>query len=96
MVSQYQFVGLPSEDSNAQLASFLDICDTFKINGVSADAIRLRLFSFSMRDKVKLWLSSLAPNSITSWDLLSKAFFIKYYPPGKTTKYHQDLAGFKQ
>ena len=66
------------------------------MNGVSADAIRLRLFPFSLRDKAKLWLSSLAPNSITSWDLLSKAFLTKYYPPGKTAKYGQDLAGFRQ
>ena len=65
MVSQYQFAGLPSEDPNAHLGSFLDICDTFRINRVSADAIRLRLFPFSLRDKAKLWLRSLAPNSIT-------------------------------
>ena len=51
MVSQYQFGGLPIEDLNAHLVSFLDICDTFRMNGVSSDAVRLRLFPFSLRDK---------------------------------------------
>src|SRR5262249_55144094 len=48
-----QFGRLPSEDQNAHIASFLEICDTFKANGVSKDAIRLRLFPFLLRDRAK-------------------------------------------
>ena len=45
-----QFRDLVYENLNSHIAKFLEICDTFKRNGVLYDAIRLRLFSFSLRD----------------------------------------------
>ena len=54
MMQQSQFGGNTIEDPNAHLASFSEICDTIKLNGVSEDAIGLRLFPFSLKDKVKV------------------------------------------
>ena len=51
-----RFNGDLKEDPNQHIANFLEICDTFKLNGVSDDAIRLRLFPFSLGDKAKRWL----------------------------------------
>ncbi|XP_039122091.1 uncharacterized protein LOC120258717 [Dioscorea cayenensis subsp. rotundata] len=68
-----QFNGLANEDAHDYLSRFLQICSTFKINGVSDDAIRLRLFPFSLRDWAYRWLTSLSQGSIKTWkDMVEK------------------------
>ncbi|KAL5854430.1 hypothetical protein ACOSQ4_004232 [Xanthoceras sorbifolium] len=91
-----QFGGMPIDDPNSHLERFLEICDTFKQNGVSDDAIRLRIFPFSLSDRAKLWLNSLPPNTFTTWEGLAQAFLAKYFPPGKTAKFRNDIALFAQ
>ena len=66
MVQNNQFRSLQGEDPYAHILTFLNVCATFKINGVMDDAIRLRLFPFSVRDKAQLWLASLPSESITT------------------------------
>ncbi|KAF7827348.1 uncharacterized protein G2W53_018512 [Senna tora] len=89
-----QFGGSPIEDPNNHILNFLEICDTFKHNGVSDDAIRLRLFPFSLRDKAKVWLQSLPEGSISKWEELAQQFLTKYFPPGKTAKMRNDITSF--
>ncbi|KAF7820643.1 uncharacterized protein G2W53_026098 [Senna tora] len=89
-----QFGGSPIEDPKNHILNFLEICDTFKHNGVSDDAIRLRLFPFSLRDKTKVWLQSLLEGSITTWEELAQQFLTKYFPPGKTAKMRNDITSF--
>ena len=48
MVQASPFCGKPNEDANAHLQNFLELCDTVVIRGVAADAIKLRLFPFSL------------------------------------------------
>ncbi|KAF7835343.1 uncharacterized protein G2W53_010202 [Senna tora] len=89
-----KFGGSPIEDPNNHILNFLEICDTFKHNGVSDDAIRLRLFPFSLRDKAKVWLQSLPEGSISTWEELAQQFLTKYFPPGKTAKMRNDITSF--
>ena len=46
MVQQSQFGGTPLEDSNLHLSIFLEVCDTLKFNGLSADASDCVYFPF--------------------------------------------------
>ena len=72
------------------------MCDTVKYNWVSDDAIRLRLFSFSLKEKAKHWLILESPNSITSWDDLLNKFLTRFFPPAKAAKLRIDISSFYQ
>ena len=53
MVQASPFCGKPNEDANAHLQNFLELCKIVTIRGVTADAIRLFLFPFSLLGKAK-------------------------------------------
>ena len=91
-----QFGGLPTEDSNQHITNFLELCDTIKINGVSEDEIRRRLFPFSLRDKARMWLQSQPKDSFATWEELARALSKKYFPPSKTAKCRNDIMTFGQ
>ena len=64
------------------------------INGIPDDAIRLRLFPFSLKDRARKWLNSLTIESISDWATLAQNFFTKYFPPTKTVKLRNDIINF--
>ena len=86
-----QFTGLPHEGPNAHILIFLKVCDTLKYNRVSDDAIHLWLFSFSLKDKAKHWLTTEPPYSITSWEELVDKFLTQFFPPAKAVKMRIDI-----
>ena len=91
-----RFNGDLKEDPNQHIANFPEICDTFKSNGVADDAIRLRLFPFSLGDKANGWLMALPPGTITTWNDLAQKFLTKFFPPAKSAKLRNDITSFLQ
>ena len=65
MLQNILFHGLPNENPNMHLTNFLEVCDMIKYNRVTEEALRLRLFSLSLGDRAKHWLTYQPPDSIT-------------------------------
>ena len=68
----------------------------FKQNRVSDDAMRLRLFPFSLRGRAHQWLGSLGHGAINTWEDMMKCFLNNYFPPSKTAKLWNAISSFTQ
>ena len=89
------FCGKPNEDANAHLQNFLELCKTVTIRGVTADAIRLRLFPFSLLGKAKQWFYQ-NKKAISTWDKCSMALLAKFFSLGKTNALRGRISSFQQ
>ena len=90
------FNGLANDDPNLHLQNFNEICDTFRYNGIPDDFVKLKLFPFSVGNDAKIWLNSLPPNSITSFEQLAQAFLNRFFPPGKAARLRNEILSFQQ
>ncbi|XP_021775703.1 uncharacterized protein LOC110739552 [Chenopodium quinoa] len=90
------FAGTPHDCPVSHIDSFLEKCDTMKMNGVTDDAIRLRLFPFSLRDRAREWLRDEGTGSFDTWDKLVKAFLVKFLGQEKTARLRNELSTFRQ
>ena len=89
-----QFHGLDDEDAPGHLSKFVRICDTFRIDGVTDEAIYLRLFPFTLSGRAINWLDTLPSDSITTWNDLQGKFLKKYYPPSKAAHLREQIHSF--
>ncbi|KAL4284592.1 hypothetical protein GQ457_16G007950 [Hibiscus cannabinus] len=91
-----QFGGSPHEDARQHLRSFIEVCDSFRQQGVHEDVLRLKLFPYSLRDRARLWFNSIPSGSVESWDDLCRNFIIRYSSTIMTDKLRNDITSFRQ
>ncbi|KAK8685965.1 hypothetical protein V6N13_124993 [Hibiscus sabdariffa] len=91
-----QFGGSPAENARQHLKSFLEICNSFKIHGVSNDVLKLKLFPYSLTDKARAWLNNLQPGSLLSWTELCRSFLAKFSYNNMTDHLRNQITSFRQ
>ncbi|XP_061368923.1 uncharacterized protein LOC133311831 [Gastrolobium bilobum] len=96
LVQKEQFAGTSAEDPYLHIENFLLLSDMVKINGVTRDAILLRLFTYSLKDDARRWLQSLPQGSITTWDDLQIKFLARFFSASKRAKLKDEITWFKQ
>ena len=96
LIQQNQFSGLASENAGMHLNTFTELFDMMRTKDIDPNAVKLRLFSFSLRGKAKEWLLALPKGTITSWDNCCNILMTKYFSPAKTMQLRSVITGFKQ
>jgi hypothetical protein len=89
------FRGLLSEDPYDHVRTFKEVCEFVKSSNVPIDLVRLRLFPFSLHDRVKAWLHNMRPESIISWEMMQNKFYHKFFPIAKINDYRLKITNFR-
>jgi hypothetical protein len=94
MVQHSPFTG--KEDPNLHLQAFIQLCQTFNMDGVTQDQMRARPFLFLLLGKALQWFHSQSAETMQNWNALMRAFMKEYYSPGKTQSLRKKIATFAQ
>ncbi|XP_026385854.1 uncharacterized protein LOC113281351 isoform X2 [Papaver somniferum] len=91
-----KFHGLDSESAYIHLKEFDEVCTTMPFVAATQDVVKLKLFPFSLKEKAKTCLHSLGPNSIRTWNEMTRKFLKKFFPIHKTVTLRKCIMNFSQ
>ena len=87
---------LDSESPYLHLKEFDEVCAIFYDQTCTNEIVKLKLFPFSLKDKVKNWLNSLKLRSIGTWQEMQAEFLKKFFPTHKTNALKIQIQFFSQ
>ena len=78
------FYGILNEGPLIFIWDFYATVQTFSLQGLSEDQLKMRCFPYTLKDRAKAWLMTLPPNSLTTWEAVYNKFMSKFYSHQKT------------
>jgi hypothetical protein len=91
-----KFHGIESENPYLHIKEFEEVCFIFHDQTCSEELVRLKLFSFSLKDKTKTWLNALKPRTTGTWQDMQTEFFKKFFPIHRTNALKRQIINFVQ
>ena len=55
----------------------------------------MKFFPLTLKDRAKIWLSSLRPHNIRNWNESKSYFLKKFFPSHKTSALNKTISNFK-
>ena len=88
--------GIPNEDPLIFIRDFYATVQTFPLQGLTENQLKMRIFPYTLKDKAKALLMTLPPYSLASWEAVYDKFMGKFYSHQMTTKLRTKIATFAQ
>ena len=88
------FYGMPNEDPLNFIREFYSVVQTFPLQALNEDQLRMRCFPYTLKDRAKTWLMTLAPDSLTTWSDVYNKYMSKFYSHQKTAELRTKIATF--
>ncbi|RDX76843.1 hypothetical protein CR513_43139, partial [Mucuna pruriens] len=91
----HKFHGLAREDPHKYLKEFHVVCSTMRLQGISEDYIKMKVFLFSLDAVAKDWLY-LQPVLFNTWGDMKRMFLEKFLPTSRIAIIRKEICGIRQ
>jgi len=82
-VQKQPFSGEGKENSYTHLREFYRVCDLLRIEGMSDETLKWKVFPFSLTGKARHWYKLKVGSVHRDWKELYNSFLFKYFPISK-------------
>jgi len=95
-VQKQPFSGEGEENPYTHLREFYRICDLIRIEGMSDETLKWKLFLFSLTGKARHWYKLNVGCAHGDWKVLSNNFCLKYFPISKVMDLRIEILSFRK
>ena len=65
---------------SVHLLKLIELCELFKISGLTRDEVMRKLFALSLKGKALEWYRLLHDSHLLDWEVIQSLFYSKFYP----------------